>query len=47
MIATARRFILEQWWVPTIPGIAHLPWPRSPSTSSATASANALDPKQR
>lgn len=22
MIATARRFILEQWWVPTIPGIA-------------------------
>jgi peptide/nickel transport system permease protein len=24
MIATARRFILEQWWVPTIPGIAIL-----------------------
>jgi peptide/nickel transport system permease protein len=22
MIATARRFILDQWWVPTIPGIA-------------------------
>lgn len=22
MIATARRFILEQWWVPVIPGIA-------------------------
>jgi peptide/nickel transport system permease protein len=22
MIASARRFILEQWWVPTIPGIA-------------------------
>ncbi|MGI4952226.1 MAG: ABC transporter permease [Janthinobacterium lividum] len=22
MIATARRFILEQWWVPTIPGLA-------------------------
>ena len=22
MIATARRFILEQWWVPTIPGVA-------------------------
>ncbi len=22
MIATARRFILEQWWVPTAPGIA-------------------------
>jgi peptide/nickel transport system permease protein len=22
MIATARRFILQQWWVPTIPGIA-------------------------
>jgi peptide/nickel transport system permease protein len=22
MIAAARRFILEQWWVPTIPGIA-------------------------
>ena len=22
MIATARRFILEQWWVPTTPGIA-------------------------
>ena len=22
MIATARRFILEQWWVPTFPGIA-------------------------
>jgi peptide/nickel transport system permease protein len=22
MIATGRRFILEQWWVPTIPGIA-------------------------
>jgi peptide/nickel transport system permease protein len=22
MIATARRFILAQWWVPTIPGIA-------------------------
>ncbi len=22
MIATARRFILEQWWVPTVPGIA-------------------------
>ena len=22
MIATARRFILEQWWVPTIPGAA-------------------------
>jgi peptide/nickel transport system permease protein len=21
MIATARRFILEQWWVPLIPGI--------------------------
>jgi peptide/nickel transport system permease protein len=21
MIATARRFILEQWWVPMIPGI--------------------------
>ncbi len=24
MIATARRFILQQWWVPTIPGIAIL-----------------------
>jgi peptide/nickel transport system permease protein len=22
MIATARRFILDQWWVPTIPGLA-------------------------
>lgn len=22
MIATARRFILEQWWVPTVPGLA-------------------------
>jgi peptide/nickel transport system permease protein len=22
MIASARRFILEQWWVPTIPGVA-------------------------
>jgi peptide/nickel transport system permease protein len=22
MIATARRFILDQWWVPTIPGVA-------------------------
>jgi peptide/nickel transport system permease protein len=22
MVATARRFILEQWWVPTVPGIA-------------------------
>jgi peptide/nickel transport system permease protein len=22
MIATARRFILQQWWVPTIPGLA-------------------------
>ena len=22
MIATARRFILDQWWVPTVPGIA-------------------------
>ncbi|MBS0640964.1 MAG: ABC transporter permease [Proteobacteria bacterium] len=22
MVATARRFILEQWWVPTIPGLA-------------------------
>ena len=22
MIASARRFILDQWWVPTIPGIA-------------------------
>lgn len=22
MIATARRFILEQWWVPTVPGVA-------------------------
>ena len=22
MIATARRFVLEQWWVPVIPGIA-------------------------
>ena len=22
MIATARRFILEQWWVPTAPGLA-------------------------
>ncbi len=22
MIASARRFILEQWWVPTIPGLA-------------------------
>jgi peptide/nickel transport system permease protein len=22
MIATARRFILEQWWVPVVPGIA-------------------------
>ena len=22
MIATARRFILDHWWVPTVPGIA-------------------------
>ena len=22
MIATARRFILTQWWVPLIPGVA-------------------------
>ena len=22
MIASARRFLLDEWWVPTIPGLA-------------------------
>ncbi len=38
MVATGRRFILDQWWVPTAPG-SRSSSPRSPSTCWATACA--------
>jgi peptide/nickel transport system permease protein len=46
MIATARRFILDQWWVPTIPGVAIFVAALA-SNLLGDGLRDVLDPKQR